>query len=282
MRERILLWFAFKLISLSYWIQRTNNLKQVVYGCDLLSNLYLCHIEYSRPKEATGRIQLWFAFKLISLSYWIQPISMCRSFRMSCDLLSNLYLCHIEYSDWRHEQIDRAVVICFQTYIFVILNTAFLWCSITSACCDLLSNLYLCHIEYSNRHPLSYILFVVICFQTYIFVILNTAVTSKERRFCSCDLLSNLYLCHIEYSFRTKQPALLSVVICFQTYIFVILNTAMVLIGLTSMLLWFAFKLISLSYWIQLRYRFCCSKNSCDLLSNLYLCHIEYSAWLTS
>ena len=195
------MWFAFKLISLSYWIQRRVRGVVRVHCCDLLSNLYLCHIEYSIPVTIHSRLvvvicfqtyifvilntadfdvsklsdELWFAFKLISLSYWIQPaVSLIISW-YCCDLLSNLYLCHIEYSDWRHEQIDRAVVICFQTYIFVILNTAFLWCSITSACCDLLSNLYLCHIEYSNRHPLSYILFVVICFQTYIFVILNTA-----------------------------------------------------------------------------------------------------------
>ena len=151
MRERILLWFAFKLISLSYWIQRTNNLKHVVYGCDLLSNLYLCHIEYSRPKEATGRIQLWFAFKLISLSYWIQP--------------------------YRRIYISQIVVICFQTYIFVILNTALQISTYQQMCCDLLSNLYLCHIEYSWWRGEIGRLSVVICFQTYIFVILNTAKT---------------------------------------------------------------------------------------------------------
>ena len=41
---------------------------------------------------------------------------------------------------------------------------------------------------------------VVICFQTYIFVILNTADQKRQLEEYSCDLLSNLYLCHIEYS----------------------------------------------------------------------------------
>ena len=42
----------------------------------------------------------------------------------SCDLLSNLYLCHIEYSLSKYDLSPWIVVICFQTYIFVILNTA--------------------------------------------------------------------------------------------------------------------------------------------------------------
>ena len=67
---------------------------------------------------------------------------------------------------------------------------------------------------------------VVICFQTYIFVILNTAKRLTASRGLGCDLLSNLYLCHIEYSDETKLPITPVVVICFQTYIFVILNTA--------------------------------------------------------
>ena len=144
------MWFAFKLISLSYWIQPPLTLFTSRFCCDLLSNLYLCHIEYSDTDCFHISEQLWFAFKLISLSYWIQ-----------------LY--------WP-EMLLILVVICFQTYIFVILNTAVKLRKAGVNCCDLLSNLYLCHIEYSS--PSAYRTFrsVVICFQTYIFVILNTAV----------------------------------------------------------------------------------------------------------
>ena len=70
---------------------------------------------------------------------------------------------------------EETVVICFQTYIFVILNTAFHLIEAVPGCCDLLSNLYLCHIEYSVLSRLWEKKVVVICFQTYIFVILNTA-----------------------------------------------------------------------------------------------------------
>ena len=168
------MWFAFKLISLSYWIQRAQLKHTLPDGCDLLSNLYLCHIEYSIKNGLMYCILLWFAFKLISLSYWIQLIS---------------------YRPVRKD------------------------------CCDLLSNLYLCHIEYSPLWPYSRPDFVVICFQTYIFVILNTAIRIAFISPNSCDLLSNLYLCHIEYSYIGRR--------CYWSW------------------LWFAFKLISLSYWIQ-------------------------------
>ena len=143
------MWFAFKLISLSYWIQQLAILLNRYLCCDLLSNLYLCHIEYSPVVRSDRKEMLWFAFKLISLSYWIQLGGTISTILSSCDLLSNLYLCHIEYSPslsfvscfklwfafklislsyWIQQGIilslQNYVVICFQTYIFVILNTA--------------------------------------------------------------------------------------------------------------------------------------------------------------
>ena len=144
------LWFAFKLISLSYWIQHPSASATWTERCDLLSNLYLCHIGYSNfsSSDITNGVvicfqtyifvildtaiilnievncSLWFAFKLISLSYWIQHLTKGVSRPNSCDLLSNLYLCHIGYSLlWVNGWIC-CVVICFQTYIFVILDTA--------------------------------------------------------------------------------------------------------------------------------------------------------------
>ena len=194
-------------------------------------------------------------------------------------------------------------MICFQTYIFVILNTAgwegsrcnnSLWFAFKlislsywiqhpqdwmsdNFCCDLLSNLYLCHIEYSkidrrNMERLLWFAFKLISLSYWIQLKVNE---NNPRQ--SCDLLSNLYLCHIEYSGSHCRRLYFIVVICFQTYIFVILNTAQTALALLTVSLWFAFKLISLSYWIQQRFRSISSRNSCDLLSNLYLCHIEYS-----
>ena len=197
------MWFAFKLISLSYWIQLSLHRSAFRSRCDLLSNLYLCHIEYSIKNGLMYCILLWFAFKLISLSYWIQLISYRPVRKDCCDLLSNLYLCHIEYSPISEITKVTTVVICFQTYIFVILNTApfdlihvqiLLWFAF-----KLISLSY-----WIQRYGLlSYLRTVVICFQTYIFVILNTAILAGDAIDLGCDLLSNLYLCHIEYSRKT-------------------------------------------------------------------------------
>ncbi len=43
---------------------------------------------------------------------------------MSCDLLSFLYLCIIEYSKNEYKRQYNYVVICFHFCIFVLLNTA--------------------------------------------------------------------------------------------------------------------------------------------------------------
>ena len=166
----------------------------------MLSNLYLCHIEYSKNCIIATSKELWFAFKLISLSYWIQPKSHFASWLSSCDLLSNLYLCHIEYS----------------------------------------SRGFSVHIR-----PL-WFAFKLISLSYWIQQAVEEGVGIG-----SCDLLSNLYLCHIEYSRLEKKEDLITVVICFQTYIFVILNTALLTFCALVYPLWFAFKLISLSYWIQ-------------------------------
>ena len=136
----LLLWFAFKLVSLNHWKQREYNLK--LYGI-----VVICfQISIFEPLETTAETKgsttdaLWFAFKLVSLNHWKQP---------------------------KPTNIRAAiVVICFQISIFEPLETTRtpaiplwepLWfafklvslnhwkqlCASTSqspCCCDLLSN----------------------------------------------------------------------------------------------------------------------------------------------
>ena len=92
------LWFAFKLVSLSHWIQRYNLPKiiSLVVICFQISIFEPLNTAISVPTVRGSR--LWFAFKLVSLSHWIQ-------------LPLLLYL-------------DTFVVICFQISIFEPLNTA--------------------------------------------------------------------------------------------------------------------------------------------------------------
>ena len=134
------LWFAFKLVSLNHW-------KQPLKRKDVPSCVVICfQISIFEPLETTihsrwrRRFSLWFAFKLVSLNHWKQPIS------FSCSL--------------------SLVVICFQISIFEPLETTYqailfilipLWFafklvslnhwkqhniffSLMQICCDLLSN----------------------------------------------------------------------------------------------------------------------------------------------
>ena len=84
-----MLWFAFKLVSLSHWIQRcgTFELYPTVVICFQISifeplNTAAADNEYTRNL-------LWFAFKLVSLSHWIQLNQANKIITICCDLLSN-------------------------------------------------------------------------------------------------------------------------------------------------------------------------------------------------
>ena len=91
------LWFAFKLVSLTHW-------KQQVWHQSKTSNVVICfQISIFDPLETTHRsdseniLQLWFAFKLVSLTHWKQ--------RDTAD------------------KFGHQVVICFQISIFDPLET---------------------------------------------------------------------------------------------------------------------------------------------------------------
>ena len=85
----LLLWFAFKLVSLNHWKQLTSNRRgwAIVVIC--------FQISIFEPLETTGhgkmsiRKQLWFAFKLVSLNHWKQPYDAAPPREACCDLLSN-------------------------------------------------------------------------------------------------------------------------------------------------------------------------------------------------
>ena len=135
-----MLWFAFKLVSLNHWKQHSKRLTRVgvVVICFQISIFE--PLETTSLVHCTPRKLLWFAFKLVSLNHWKQPV--CR---------------------WCT---DGRVVICFQISIFEPLETTWMNCrylhkqlwfafklvslnhwkqprprkSILEWCCDLLSN----------------------------------------------------------------------------------------------------------------------------------------------
>ena len=84
-----MLWFAFKLVSLSHWIQPN------LFGEYLYLVVICFQISIFEPLNTASFSQLqrcnslWFAFKLVSLSHWIQRNTGNRRSTNSCDLLSN-------------------------------------------------------------------------------------------------------------------------------------------------------------------------------------------------
>ena len=143
------LWFAFILLSLSYWQQLSNYRQKVKDSCDLLSFYYLCrtdnngrgifkkldmvvicfHFTIFVVLTTTSWacllpwIELWFAFILLSLSYWQQPALRAGFPRRGCDLLSFYYLCRTDNNSIKSSSFCATVVICFHFTIFVVLTT---------------------------------------------------------------------------------------------------------------------------------------------------------------
>ena len=241
--------------------------------CELLSNLYLCIGWHSLtlPKtNASGVVncfqicifvsddtarrglgtpngRLWIAFKFVSLYRMTQPSIICLNPCVSCELLSNLYLCIGWHSCLFVSKQLIIVVNCFQICIFVSDDTARL-------------------------------LYRTTCLQLWIafkFVSLyrmtQPNVATKPRQ-SGCELLSNLYLCIGWHSCMSFQISLISVVNCFQICIFVSDDTAPCTKSKSKSLLWIAFKFVSLYRMTQPAALLGGAVYGCELLSNLYLC----------
>ena len=292
------LWFAFILLSLSYWKQlgRANTIG--LTSCDLLSFYYLCRTGNNHPfcgrtrryvvicfhftifvvLETTitwdkGSAQgLWFAFILLSLSYWKQQkdalelamiVVICFHFTIFVVLETTIAKFSLPYarlwfafillslSYWKQRHKSRLstylVVICFHFTIFVVLETTVQ--DLIRAKDALWFAFILLSLSYWKQLLLqeTFLLYVVICFHFTIFVVLETTEESNLRRH------------HL-------------VVICFHFTIFVVLETTPWRNCPPPSWLWFAFILLSLSYWKQLTLVIEGCTIGCDLLSFYYLC----------
>ena len=318
------LWFAFILLSLSYWKQRQTDTLYQPAGCDLLSFYYLCRtgnnnqsnplqnffvvicfhftifvvLETTRTSLHRCQQLLWFAFILLSLSYWKQLPVICMPLTSCCDLLSFYYLCRTGNNLLCDEDGNCVVVICFHFTIFVVLETtgvcatalgtalwfAFILLSLSywkqpfhiqitmGISCDLLSFYYLCRTGNNVRLPISKPKLVVICFHFTIFVVLETTIQADEP---SVILLWFAFiLLSLSYWKQRKNAPYRqwAVVICFHFTIFVVLETTLNVSDVTRSTLWFAFILLSLSYWKQHSAIWTGVSQRCDLLSFYYLC----------
>ena len=292
------LWFAFILLSLSYWKQRFPLYPSGATGCDLLSFYYLCRTGNNCNRQPAFHTWLWFAFILLSLSYWKQQQNYKLKSNSRCDLLSFYYLCRTgnNYNDLRGLLLH--VVICFHFTIFVVLETteevntalvrllwfAFILLSLSywkqlpqpeewrEARCDLLSFYYLCRT--GNNTTVTPCRTFSLWFA---FILLSLSYWKQLGRAppfftIGCDLLSFYYLCRTGNNEVTGSNFTGTVVICFHFTIFVVLETTPLPNCPRHQLLWFAFILLSLSYWKQPGRALHFITIGCDLLSFYYLC----------
>ena len=216
-----MLWFAFILLSLSYWKQRGQESKSREHGCDLLSFYYLCRTGNNFKTWNYLSVALWFAFILLSLSYWKQRAIAEKLVGGSCDLLSFYYLCRTGNNGY-----SGSCARLLLWFAFILLSLSY----------------------WKQRPPLN--------------ELLNPC----------CDLLSFYYLCRTGNNGVTDEHWCRTVVICFHFTIFVVLETTLYFPMTFRNTLWFAFILLSLSYWKQLTVKEIIDDNGCDLLSFYYLC----------
>ena len=245
------MWFAFILLSLSYWKQHGNGLMPYLSGCDLLSFYYLCRtgnnfwkigcipiwvvicfhftifvvLETTQNADKDVQHMLWFAFILLSLSYWKQPPPPASTTDFGCDLLSFYYLCRTGNNYLDNQFQDNKL-----WFAFILLSLSY-W-----------KQQFECRqIEWQ----------VVICFHFTIFVVLETTTRLSFRYDSCCDLLSFYYLCRTGNNWKILRRTSPIVVICFHFTIFVVLETTYRQLRRSRTRLWFAFILLSLSYWKQ-------------------------------
>ena len=120
-------------------------------------------------------LELWFAWKFLSLWYQTQLILNSSNPSASCDLLENFYLCGIKHNDSMVSVSELLVVICLKISIFVVSNTTH---PCRSACSGMLWFAWK---------------FLSLWYQTQHY---DTVWIWKY----SCDLLENFYLCGIKHN----------------------------------------------------------------------------------
>ncbi len=170
---------------------------------------------------------LWIAFKIVPLTYLIQLAPWEYLVRGSCELLSKLYLWHIWSSKIIDVNLVLKVVNCFQNCTFDISDPALSRANVE------LSKLWIAF----KIVPLTYLI------QHHL---------SMPASLHRCELLSKLYLWHIWSSFGYHERYMRWVVNCFQNCTFDISDPALLRFLTFAISLWIAFKIVPLTYLIQL------------------------------
>ena len=194
--------------------------------CELLSESYLCIIFYNQTTTLPTIVRLWIAFRIVSLHYLLQQDSSTKHFSLSCELLSESYLCIIFYNSIPGVSVLWAVVNCFQNRIFAL--------SFTTESVTLIAPAGL------------WIAFRIVSLHYLL---------QPSQRHCFFRVVVN----------------------CFQNRIFALSFTTEVSDTFDVLLLWIAFRIVSLHYLLQHLEALYPEAFRCELLSESYLCIIFYN-----
>ena len=143
------------------------------------------------------------------------------------------------------------VVNCFKMCIFALARTTLGRVIDAFVSCELLQNVYLCISTYNKFSIANPVGGVVNCFKMCIFALARTTFLFIRAATRSCELLQNVYLCISTYNNNTLEAAVSVVVNCFKMCIFALARTT----------IWFVNT----------------TKQSCELLQNVYLCISTYN-----
>ena len=141
-------------------------------------------------------------------------------------------------------------------------------------CCDLLEKSYFCSIANNVHRRLYYFYLVVICLKNRTFAVSQTTIHHKVQ---SCRQLWFAWKI-VLLQYRKQLAALHKhrhcVVICLKNRTFAVSQTTMLRMGVSSIPLWFAWKIVLLQYRKQPLADKRRGRASCDLLEKSYFCSI--------
>ena len=243
------------------------------YRCDLLEKSYFCSIANNKNSYTPRMLMLWFAWKIVLLQYRKQLHRISFNNVPSCDLLEKSYFCSIANNQHIPMQIFLGVVICLKNRTFAVSQTTVCLVTNGSTRCDLLEKSYFCSIANNRlavlaaptelwfawkivllqyRKQLGWKIRwswgVVICLKNRTFAVSQTTITSPTCTLLCCDLLEKSYFCSIANNFACGGGVQWAVVICLKNRTFAVSQTTTIFARITSLSLWFAWKIVLLQY----------------------------------
>ena len=126
-REKGLLWFAEKFVSL---LIEQHQLQVILFadvGCDLLKNSYLCLLNNTSLRLLLRYWDVVICWKIRIFAYWTTPDDKIDIRLFCCDLLKNSYLCLLNNTAFAVSYLRCSVVICWKIRIFAYWTTPCGW-----------------------------------------------------------------------------------------------------------------------------------------------------------